>query len=1022
MHLQTTCAAALVLAATAWGGRPVVTWTGYPVRAGDRVLVHGGDWGPSPRVEAGGRTVEATVLSDSGLVFPFPADREAIVEGRVVNADGASAPFALNAPTVWWLQGDGGDSSTPGGVLRIFGRSLAPYGAQDSDAPVPGGAAGGEAVAPADGGRDGVSVWFGGRKLAVLRSDVWSLDAQVPADMKPGTYPVQVSNGLPGGKDRYDAGVWTVAAPRRIWKDDVFDVEDYGAEPYDSDSDSDAFDAALAAAAANGGGTVFVPRGRYVLTRTLVLPPHVLLKGEDRARSQICWPDTMTPPENLVEGTHSFGIHDLFISSGQYRNGIVAQSEMAAADCMASARGTLTHDVSLKRLTVKFVSDQWREERDLANFLPRYSMRGDGILVRNCLRGEIEDVELHCDKDAQRTLFFNFTGDYIRMAACRITGSGWAIFGGDRCIFERNIAHNCTYSISSVCRRMFWSGNIQRDLYTNNREAVTHDGAKTAWHAKKHGEQGCATGVVKGTHVTLAFPENIRWKSGTNYLEWVGCELQVTDGRGAGQTREIVSMKDYGDLEIDRPFDLVPDATSLFVVVAERKHLLYVDNDIADAGVAIQLYGGVTDCVVARNRCRRAGGFHGSGRDYHGVITCWNVQFLGNVVEEGNCHRGSIGTDFRGAGASLIGAFPPNVRWPFSQSYVYRDNVIESNGSLFISVKNALVERNTVRRSAVGVTSRRYQETMVVADNVFDQVDQPYVNLEGARISPAFVDKSQEEFLAQLRAGTFKGGRKRALRRAFGIEFRPKPWDLGLRAAMAGRSRRPFRVPVTLKLNGVLRGHIASASVRVPDAGGWTFGGATALTWTDDHFAGELAVTPPREGAVGMFTWPVEVALKGQGWSFTTEVRVNPLEQNRFLAWEAALSAPGANPTTWRKVKFMEGMDGHESVFPDKLYGDAAKGKDIHLRTRIEVRKATRFAFTRGSMSTALAVDGKVLIPVDASMQAPAEVVLGPGVHELALRRAAGAKDPPGAYAGLYLHCTFPDGSMAGDWTVKSEE
>ena len=65
---------------------------------------------------------------------------------------------------------------------------------------------------------------------------------------------------------------------------------------------------------------------------------------------------------------------------------------------------------------------------------------------------------------------------------------------------------------------------------------------------------------------------------------------------------------------------------------------------------------------------------------------------------------------------------------------------------------------------------------------------------------------------------------------------------------------------------------------------------------------------------------------------------------------------------------------------------------------------------------------GKVLIPVDASMQAPAEVVLGPGVHELALRRAAGAKDPPGAYAGLYLHCTFPDGSMAGDWTVKSEE
>ena len=70
---------------------------------------------------------------------------------------------------------------------------------------------------------------------------------------------------------------------------------------------------------------------------------------------------------------------------------------------------------------------------------------------------------------------------------------------------------------------------------------------------------------------------------------------------------------------------------------------------------------------------------------------------------------------------------------------------------------------------------------MVVADNVFDQVDQPYVNLEGARISPAFVDKSQEEFLAQLRAGTFKGGRKRALRR--GTSACARRW----RAAVAGR-------------------------------------------------------------------------------------------------------------------------------------------------------------------------------------------------------------------------------------------
>ena len=63
---------------------PVVTWASYPVGAGEHVLVHGGAWGRNPRFVSEGYSVPATVLSDSGLVFPFPADSERIVEGRVV--------------------------------------------------------------------------------------------------------------------------------------------------------------------------------------------------------------------------------------------------------------------------------------------------------------------------------------------------------------------------------------------------------------------------------------------------------------------------------------------------------------------------------------------------------------------------------------------------------------------------------------------------------------------------------------------------------------------------------------------------------------------------------------------------------------------------------------------------------------------------------------------------------------------------------------------------------------------------
>ena len=996
-------AGVIVLAAGAAQQAPVVTWASYPVVGGDHVLLHGADWGARPRVQIGGASLEGGALSDTGLVFPFPGGEERILEGRVENERGRSGPFALNVPTVWWLQGDGGDSSTPGGRLRIFGRSLAAYG---------------------KGTAARTRVWLGERELELVQTDVWSLDARVPADCPSGTYPVRVSNGLKGGRERYDAGTWRVAPPRAVWKSDVFDVTDFGAEENDDGSDSAAFAAAMEAARKNGGGIVHVPCGRFVLKETLVIPPHVLLRGEDRALSQICFPDTMNPPENLIEGTHSFGIHDLFISSGLYRNGIVAKSEMASANCMASERGTLTHDVSLRRLRIKLVSDQWRDERNLENFLPRYSLRGDGILVRNCLRGEIEDCVLYCDKDAQRTLFFNFTGDYIRMANCRINGTGWAVFGGDRCIYENNDANNCTYSICSVCRRMFWSGNRQTDLFINNREAVTHDGAKTAFCTKNRGEQGCASGTVEGTRVKLVYPPNMVWKSGTNFNAWVGCELQITDGRGVGQTREITSMKGYEDLTIDRPFDIAPDATSLFVIVAERKHLIYVDNDIEDAGVAIQLYGGVTDCVVARNRCRRAGGFHGSGRDYHGVITCWYVQFLGNVVEEGNCHRGSIGTDFRGSGSSLIGAFPPNVKWPFSQSYVYRDNEVRSNGSLFISVKNALVEKNAVRRSAVGVASARYQDTMFVADNAFERVDEPYHNLKGARIFPPYVDKSREQFLEELRAGRFSAENNRKFRRAFGLTIKAAPWNTALRAAVRGRRRQPFTLPITLESSGCLADDMRRVTVAIPASGGWSFGDEIPLVKGEKGYAAEVPVTPPQEGNVGMFTWPVRVRIEGEGWKVEKTVDVNPLSQNRFLSWDCALAPAGRRPSpakdgaAWKRVRNLEGMDGHESVFLDRLYANPADyaDKDFWMETRLQVNRRTKFSFTRGDWTSFLYIDGKQFFEPGMNTTTDVEVTLEPGEHAIQLMRPAKSSYPRKSYEGMFLHCTFPDGCAAGNW------
>jgi hypothetical protein len=110
-------------------------------------------------------------------------------------------------------------------------------------------------------------------------------------------------------------------------------------------------------------------------------------------------------------------------------------------------------------------------------------------------------------------------------------------------------------------------------------------------------------------------------------------------------------------------------------------------------------------------------------------------------------------------------------------------------------------------------------------------------------------------------------------------------------------------------------------------------------------------------------------------------------------------------------------MDGHESVFPEKLYGAVYKGRDFHARTRINVINPTRFSFTRGNAACRLTLDGKELIRAGASPSDAAVVTLEPGEHRFEIvQPAQSAADRTESYKGIFLHCMFPEGCVAGDW------
>ena len=537
MNLQTSFALFFVVLPIFAQEPPAVVWWSDPVTPGELVQIHGGAWGTNPVVEVAGmdnrsakapaaaptpdfrRAVRVTPVkvTDTGICFELPRHLESgLAACRVISSTGTtSKPFILNAPEVWWLQGDLGDAASPGGWLRLFGRSLDANGSARV------------ALIGANGGRT---------ELTPVKRDVWSLDAPLPANLPCGTYTVFVHNGRGGRAGWRAAEPLTVRPYQEVWKTDRFDVTAFGAIPNDGLDDTPALQAALAAASTNGGGIVYLPRGRFQCNGTLQIPERTLFRGESRETTELYWSDCEEPPENLIEGTSAFGIEDLFIHSGKYRNGIVCKNETSGKHELAGGSRigeASAHDITLRRVRLKLIIDQYIL-KNTSEYEKRAYLRGNGLVVRDARFVRVEDCDIYCSKEGSSTLYFVLEAQNLRIANCRVNGSGWAVVGGDHVIFENNESWNCTYSIAPVCRNLFWSGNRQHDLFTNNRESITHDGARTAFRGLVHA-------ACDGTRMTLDFGDKkTEYRHGPDY--WVGREIQLVEGRGAGQTRTIKAL------------------------------------------------------------------------------------------------------------------------------------------------------------------------------------------------------------------------------------------------------------------------------------------------------------------------------------------------------------------------------------------------------------------------------------------------------------------------------------------------
>lgn len=674
---------AIVHAASA---APKIAWASDPVRPGEIVVLigdgftsnsvvelseggSGQPWTTLELIRAGGQSLKAVVPNKAPLN---------VWACRVRQGDQVSSTEWLNEPVVWWWNGDGGEFATPGGWLRVFGKSLN----------------------------------FGGKSRARLRaangssiellpseSSCYGLMLVLPPEVAPGDYVLSVHNGFGGAAAWQSAGTVAVRS-RTVWKSDVFNVKDFGQKP------AEALIAALRQAETNGGGIVYLPRGRYPVKDTLNIPTNTVLRGESMALTSLYWPDFEKPPTDLIAGA-DFGVESLSIYCQNHRN--------VVADATTSKRMFL-RQVRIRANAFFMIEDVGKEFRGHKGPASHREC-GAAVLLRGT-NFEITDCDIYASNYGVRIMKAK-TG-IIARNQIRYGGRGYSIENTERLIFEENhitgdnllaIGNDITTFWSNFCRHIYFAHNRIEQMFGADREMMTLDAASGAYFG--------TVAAAEGTQLTLAADPVFKDYAPKPHTNWVGAAVQILDGTGAGQYR-LVTAHAGREWQVDQPWTIPPDATSRISIAPFRGQNLFIGNTFEDGG-AFQLYAAAHDTIVAENKGSRMDGFLVWGLNPHGwgYQPSWYCQFIDNEILEGNGygHRSaSLGT----VGYDETKAFDG----PLVRGAIFRRNVLHNNASISIAgvTEDTLVENNIVKNSDKGIVVKASARETLLSGNTFEGV------------------------------------------------------------------------------------------------------------------------------------------------------------------------------------------------------------------------------------------------------------------------------------------------------------
>jgi hypothetical protein len=704
----------LLSVAAAGADEPRIFWASDPVLPNETVLLQGTGLGNATvEVTRLGDTAEAASIanthngtaerwtpvsvvqpSNESLKFVVPADwKPGVFSVRVRSGDESATPLLLNTPDVWWMQGDEGKAATPGGWLRVMGKSLSfggPVRARLTTAD--------SRVIELD---------------ATRESDAYSLRFDIPGGVKPGTYTVSVSNGLGGAQGWGRAGQIAIIQPP-AWPTKVFDVL-ASAGPKARQEMRESLNrykapidhtqgvlAALAKAKDHGGGVVFFPAGKYRIAKTLDIPPRTVLKGEGQGLVVLWWGTGRFSMDGGTDMASQSKVDDESIEMKRVLNGTSFGLEDLSLYVPRGVRSAIVSEKRFRMARVRVRIDRaW-----LGNVPP------SGAVVTPGENFQITDCDFMTPGEGVRA------GRYGVIANNRIAaGKSNCVMGGAHAIIVDDneftgLAPTTYVNIAVAGRNILYARNRQRSQFTHQADyTFTFDAGPHAYAGR--------LAEVAGTKLTLADdPPYVKWATAASPM-WLGSVVCIVHGRGTGQYRDVVAH-DGRSWTIAKPFDVAPDDTSYVTIVPFSGRTLIVGNTFEDANWVNAGYGTSLDIVCAGNQLVRCSSLLSYGGDMHGMLLpSWHIQYLDNRITEGT-------TNF-----NVSGSYRNAKRFdgPITRGVVLRRNVFEDDNFGGITIGDHLgdvvVEHSTLSSAGGEISMSGKATGGLFRENSFGQGQPP---------------------------------------------------------------------------------------------------------------------------------------------------------------------------------------------------------------------------------------------------------------------------------------------------------